>query len=115
MIVRGSAHVERAGRRIATLLPGQTFGELALLCRNSIPCRTVTVRAAEPMTALVFTGAEFNSLIDTVPSIARRLLERVGTLPLYFATENDLAREHGTDRSPGGSNVDGHGTIASVG
>ena len=115
VIVRGSAHVERAGRRIATLLPGQTFGELALLCRTSVPCRTATVRAAEPMTVLVFTRAEFNSLIDTVPSIARRLLERVGTLALDFATENDLAREHGADRSTGGSNADGHGTIASVG
>ena len=96
----GTAHVERAGRRIAALEPGQTFGEVALFGRNAVPCRTATVVAAEPMTVLVFTRAEFNSLIDTVPSVARRLLERVGNLALSFAAEKD---------------ADGHGTIASVG
>ena len=100
VIARGTAHVERAGRRIATLEPGQTFGEVALLGRDSVPCRTATVVAAEPMTVLVFTRAEFNSLIDTVPSVARRLLERVGNLALSFAAEKD---------------ADGHGSIASVG
>ena len=70
-------------------MPGQTFGELALLGRNAVPCRTATVGAAEPMTVLVFTRAEFNSLIDTVPSVARRLLERVGNLALELRRRED--------------------------
>jgi CRP/FNR family cyclic AMP-dependent transcriptional regulator len=115
VIVRGCAHVDRASRTIATLVPGQTFGELALLCRTSVPYRTATVRAAEPMTVLVFTRAEFNSLIDTVPSVARRLLERVGTLALGFAAEKEAVSESGAGRSTLGRNADGHGTIASVG
>jgi CRP-like cAMP-binding protein len=115
VILRGCAYVERAGRRIATLVPGQTFGEVALSGRSAVPCRTATVVAAEQMTLLVFTRAEFNSLIDTVPLVARRLLERVGTLALSFAAESDAAPENGAGASTRGSNADGHGSIASVG
>ena len=61
VIARGSAWVERRGRRIAFLKPGQAFGEIALLSRSGRCQRTATVVAAEPMHVLVFSRAEFNT------------------------------------------------------
>ena len=87
VIVRGSAWVERCGNRIAYLGPGEAFGEIALLSRNSGSQRTATVVAADPMTVLVFSRAEFNTLIRNVPAVARRLLERVSTVALSIAAE----------------------------
>jgi CRP/FNR family transcriptional regulator, cyclic AMP receptor protein len=87
VIVRGSAWVERCGERIAYLLPGQAFGEIALLSRSGRCERTATVVAADPMTVLVFSRAEFNTLIRDVPVVARQLLERVSTIALSIAAE----------------------------
>jgi CRP-like cAMP-binding protein len=92
VIMRGTAHVKRRGRQIACLGPGQAFGEVALLSRDALSCRTASVVAAEPMTVLVFSRAEFNSLIDGVPVVARRLLESVSKVALGFAAENAPAR-----------------------
>ena len=97
VIVRGSAWVERGGKRIAYLGPGQAFGEVALLSRNGQCRRTASVVAADPMTVLVFSRAEFNTLIREVPAVARRLLESVSTVALSIAAERVLdagGRDH---------------------
>jgi CRP/FNR family transcriptional regulator, cyclic AMP receptor protein len=97
VIVRGSAWVDRCGQRIAYLGPGQAFGEIALLSRNGRCRRTATVVAADPMTVLVFSRAEFNTLIRDVPAVARRLLESVSTVALSIAAERILqatSRDH---------------------
>ena len=70
VILRGSAWVERCGNRIAYLGPGEAFGEIALLSRAGGSQRTATVVAADPMTVLVFSRAEFNTLIRSVPTVA---------------------------------------------
>jgi hypothetical protein len=59
------------------------------------------VVAAEPMTVLVFSRAEFNSLIDGVPVVARRLLESVSTVALCFAAENAPRGKHARTVSGG--------------
>ncbi len=71
LIVDGTASVTRNGRKVATLGPGQYFGELALLDRGP---RTATVTADGDLTVLVLGQREFAGLIDDVPEFAHKLL-----------------------------------------
>jgi CRP-like cAMP-binding protein len=74
IIATGSASVRRKGRKIATLGPGDFFGELALLA--GVP-RTATVIAESDMTVEALNRAEFATLLDESPSIARKVLSAV--------------------------------------
>jgi CRP-like cAMP-binding protein len=71
VIVRGEAAVKRNGRKIATLGPGEHFGELALLDGGD---RTASVTANTPMTLLVLGQREFTGLIDEVPGLALKIM-----------------------------------------
>src|SRR5688572_11500340 len=71
LILDGEATVRRNGKKINTLGPGGSFGELALLTR--LP-RNATVEAATPMTLLVLGQREFSGLLDEVPGMAHKLL-----------------------------------------
>src|SRR5205085_9940340 len=71
LILDGSASVFRDGRKIATLGPGQYFGEMALLDRGP---RSATVTADTDMTMLVLGQREFAGVLDEVPGLARKLL-----------------------------------------
>ncbi len=71
LIVSGTAAVRRKGRKIATLGPGQYFGELALLDRQP---RSATVVAETDMALLVLEQRHFLGLLDTMPSLSRKLL-----------------------------------------
>ena len=71
LIVAGQAAVERGGRTIATLTPGQYFGELSLLDRGP---RSATVVASTEMDLLVLGQREFSGLLDEVPGLAHKLL-----------------------------------------
>jgi CRP/FNR family transcriptional regulator, cyclic AMP receptor protein len=70
-IVNGTATVKRKGRKVTTLGPGQYFGELALLDRQP---RSATVVAETDMELLVLEQRHFLGLIDTLPSLGRKLL-----------------------------------------
>ena len=71
VIVEGTARVEIDGNEVATLGPGQQFGELALLDGGS---RTATVTAVTPMELIVISQRAFLSLLDEVPGLSRRIL-----------------------------------------
>jgi CRP-like cAMP-binding protein len=71
LILDGEALVKRNGKKVNTLGPGGSFGELALLTR--LP-RNASVEAATPMTLLVLGQREFSGLLDEVPGIAHKLL-----------------------------------------
>jgi CRP-like cAMP-binding protein len=71
VILDGSARVTRHGKRVATLGPGNAFGELALLDRAP---RNATVIAETPMELVVLGQREFAGIIDEVPGFARKLL-----------------------------------------
>jgi CRP-like cAMP-binding protein len=71
LIVSGTAVVKRNGRKVATLGAGQHFGELALLDR--LP-RNATVVSETELDVLVLGQREFNGLLETTPSIARKLM-----------------------------------------
>src|SRR3954453_17272808 len=76
LILEGQAAVKRAGRKIASLGPGQYFGEMALLDRAP---RNATVVADTPMRVLVLAQREFNDVVDAVPGLAHKMLRSMAT------------------------------------
>lgn len=70
-IVEGTATVRRAGRKAASLGPGDYFGELSLLDRKP---RSATVVSDTPMELLVLEQRRFNGLLDAMPALAHKLL-----------------------------------------
>ena len=70
-IISGTARVERHGEKIATLGPGDAFGELALL--EKAP-RNATVIAETDMELVVLGQREFAGIVDEVPGFARKML-----------------------------------------
>jgi CRP-like cAMP-binding protein len=75
VIVSGQAEVTIDGSPIATLGPGDFFGELSVLDGDP---RTATVTALTSMALLVLHGHELESLLADVPQVARRMLATVG-------------------------------------
>lgn len=71
LILEGTATVKRNGRKVATLGPGQYFGELSLLDRGP---RSASVVADTKMDLLVLSTREFGGLLDEVPGIAPKIL-----------------------------------------
>jgi CRP-like cAMP-binding protein len=72
LIRSGQATVKRRGRKVASLKPGQYFGELSLLSR--LP-RNATITADSDMDLLVMGQREFSAAIEDVPTIAHKMLE----------------------------------------
>ena len=66
VIVEGSADVERGGRKIATLGPGDFAGEIALIAKMP---RTATITTTSPVRALVITDRAFRQLLEHSPQI----------------------------------------------
>ena len=87
IIASGTATVRRKGRKITTLGPGDFFGELALLA--GVP-RTATVIAESDMVVEALNRAEFATLLDESPSIARKVLSAVAKRTY----DNDLRAIH---------------------
>jgi CRP/FNR family transcriptional regulator, cyclic AMP receptor protein len=71
VILDGQAAVSRHGQEVATLGPGDFFGDLALLDRAP---RNATITAKTPMELVVLGQREFSALIDEVPGFAHKLL-----------------------------------------
>jgi CRP-like cAMP-binding protein len=74
LIAVGEAAVSRGGVEVATVGPGQYFGELALL--DEAP-RNATVTARTPMTLLKLGRREFSAVIDSWPGVAHKLLQQM--------------------------------------
>ena len=71
IILAGEAAVRRRGRTVATLGPGQFFGELALL--DPAP-RDATVVAVSPLTLGVLGARVFRAIVRDVPAMSEKLL-----------------------------------------
>jgi CRP/FNR family cyclic AMP-dependent transcriptional regulator len=76
LILDGKAAVRRKGKKVATLGPGQYFGELSLLDRGP---RSATVVADSDMRLLVLGQREFNGVLDEVPGLAHKLLRTMAS------------------------------------
>ena len=75
VLVDGTVRVAAKGRKLADLKGGDWFGEIALLTK--VP-RTATVTATSSVRALVVTDRSFKRVVETMPSIAIKVLASVG-------------------------------------
>jgi CRP-like cAMP-binding protein len=75
VLVEGTAAVTKNGKQLAELEAGDWVGEIALL--TNVP-RTATVTATSPIRVLVITDRSFRRLVETMPSIALKVLASVG-------------------------------------
>jgi CRP-like cAMP-binding protein len=74
VIEDGTAEVTREGAQIATMGPGDFFGEIGLLETER---RTASVVAQSPMRLIVLTGTAFKSIEREMPSVAQRIREAI--------------------------------------
>ena len=72
VILDGKATVGIAGKEVASLGPGDFFGEMALLDQGP---RVATVTATEDMEVAVLDPREFVTLLDEHPAVARKVLK----------------------------------------
>jgi CRP/FNR family transcriptional regulator, cyclic AMP receptor protein len=74
VLVEGAVVVERGGRKLADLGPGDWFGEIAIL---TFKPRTATVTATSPVRLLVISDRAFRRVVETMPRIALKVLGSV--------------------------------------
>jgi len=72
VLVEGGAEVRRQNRVVATLGPGDFFGELALLLRRP---RTATVTLTAPSRLVSISAHNFRPLLASSPAIQLKMLE----------------------------------------
>ncbi|MEZ5320933.1 MAG: cyclic nucleotide-binding domain-containing protein [Microthrixaceae bacterium] len=87
VIVEGSADVVRDGETVATLGPGDHFGELALLIDHP---RNASVVATTPLVAQVIERRAFDAVLDASPHLTRNLLTSLA----HRLSEFDEQRGH---------------------
>jgi CRP/FNR family cyclic AMP-dependent transcriptional regulator len=75
VLIDGTAQVTKAGKKIADMGPGDWFGEIALITNSP---RTATVTATSGGDVLVITDRRFRTVVETMPSIALKVLATVG-------------------------------------
>ncbi len=74
LILEGTAIVRRNGRKVATLGPGDYFGELALLDGG---IRSASVVADTDLKVLVLGQREFLGVLEQVPAVTTKILEHM--------------------------------------
>jgi CRP-like cAMP-binding protein len=75
VIVSGTVRIERGGRTINIIGPGDFLGEIALLDDGP---RTATATTESPCSLLSMTHQAFHELLDTSPPVRTAVLEAVG-------------------------------------
>jgi CRP-like cAMP-binding protein len=75
VIVSGTVQIDRGGRTINTIGPGDFLGEIALLDGGPRTARATTETACR---LLSLTPERFHDLLDTSPSVRTSILEAVG-------------------------------------
>jgi CRP/FNR family cyclic AMP-dependent transcriptional regulator len=74
IMMEGEARVTRGGRRINRLLPGDFFGEIALIDGGP---RTASVVAETPVTTLTIGRKRFMKMLEEDPSVVVAMLEEL--------------------------------------
>ena len=85
VLIDGDVRVSVEDKKIADLAGGDWFGEIALLTK--VP-RTATVTATSDVRALVLTDRSFRRVVETMPSIALKVLASVGDRLASDAQQN---------------------------
>jgi CRP/FNR family cyclic AMP-dependent transcriptional regulator len=66
VLVDGTADVERGGKKVASIGPGDFFGEISLIAKTP---RNATITTTSPVRTLVITDRAFRQLLDHAPQI----------------------------------------------
>jgi CRP/FNR family transcriptional regulator, cyclic AMP receptor protein len=66
VLIEGTAEVARGGKKVASIGPGDFFGEIALISKTP---RNATITTTSPVRALVITDRAFRQLLDHSPQI----------------------------------------------
>ncbi len=74
VILEGTVDVDRDGKFLETLGPGDFFGEMAILGPGR---RNATVTVASPVELLVLFGTEFRTLESQHPQVAELISQKV--------------------------------------
>lgn len=74
VVLEGEAKVSINGKKVATLYPGDFFGEISLLDGGP---RTATVTSQTPMALLELSRKRFYKMIDREPAVALKIGERL--------------------------------------
>lgn len=74
MILQGKVEVLSNDKVVAVLETGDIFGEMSLV--DNLP-RSATIRASEPLSALVLTRGNFSTVVSTEPTIAFRVMQNL--------------------------------------
>ena len=85
VLIDGDVRVSVEDKKIADLAGGDWFGEIALLTK--VP-RTATITATSDVRALVLTDRSFRRVVETMPSIALKVLASVGDRLASDAQQN---------------------------
>jgi CRP-like cAMP-binding protein len=89
IIIDGRARVERDGKLIARLKPGDSFGEMSLI--DGMP-RSATVIAEGDVSVLVVDPRSFLALLEDAPAVSRKVMsalcERLRTADIQLASRN---------------------------
>jgi CRP-like cAMP-binding protein len=85
VMIDGNVRVTANDKKIADLSGGDWFGEIALLTK--VP-RTATITATSDVRALVLTDRSFRRVVETMPSIALKVLASVGDRLAADAQQN---------------------------
>jgi CRP/FNR family transcriptional regulator, cyclic AMP receptor protein len=67
VLIDGTADVERGGKKVASIGPGDFFGEISLIAKTP---RNATITTTSPVRALVITDRAFRQLLDHSPQIS---------------------------------------------
>ena len=67
VLIDGTAEVERGGKKVASIGPGDFFGEISLIAKTP---RNATITTTSPVRALVITDRAFRQLLDHSPQIS---------------------------------------------
>ena len=74
VLIDGTVKVTKNGKKVAELKGGDWLGEIALLTDKP---RTATVTATSTVDVLVITDRRFRNVVESMPSIAIKVLGRV--------------------------------------
>ncbi len=89
IIADGAVRVERGGREIATLGPGDFFGEMALL---EYAERTATVAATADTVLLILDTDSFTDLVTEYPEIALGVMRTLSRRLRKYLTEEGMPK-----------------------
>lgn len=72
VLLEGTVEARKGNRKLRTMGPGDSFGEIALIARTP---RTATVVAKTPVRVLVVTDRSFKTLLEGMPRIQVKVLQ----------------------------------------